>query len=282
MTVTISNYNILVAESERGMLSCLVNQIKTSKETQVIVTGPMARNLYWEDTKEFEKMLKQAFDSDIAEKECSYCGTTVLKETADCPNCGKEVFDTYITGSDWNYFGPPHNPSQKAIIESLDSFANKIKHEPRTPHIYIGATYEKDVVRRLFFPAPSHSYRCGVYVLGITEEPLTHLNAIYKAVGGMPHMTGNITFIFSTSDKSVTSQFKRRLAIAQERQEDIQKLTLLYFDYLENIKWLEPEYRKSADRKFIRNIKRTLKKEIIPKLYPKKLFPEMKPWWRIL
>ena len=280
MTVTISNYNVLVAESERGMLKCLVQQIKTSKETQVIVTGPMARNLYWEDTKEFEKMLKQAFDSDIAEKECSYCGTTVHKETADCPNCGKEVFDSYITGSDWVYFGPPYNPSQKAIIESLDSFANTIKHEPRTPHIYIGPTYEKEVVKRLFFHSISHSYKCAVYVLGINEEPLTHLNTISRAVGGMPHMTGNITSILSTSDKSVTDQFKRRLAIAEDRQEDIRELTLLYFNYLEHVKWLEPGYRKSVDRKFIRNVKKTLKKEIIPKLYPKKLFPEMKAWWR--
>jgi len=269
-------------ESERSVLKCLVKQIKASNETQVLVTGPMVRNVYWEDTKEFERMLNQIVESDMDEMECSYCGTVVLQKDVDCPNCGKRVFDSEITGSGWNYFGPPYDPSRKAIIESLDSFANTIKHEPRTPHIYIGPANEKDVVRRLFFPVPLHSYSCGVYVLGINEEPLTHLNAISKAVSGIPHMTGNITSILSTSDKSVTDQFKRRLAIAQDRQEDIRELTLLYFNYLENIKWLEPENRKSVDRKFIHNVKKTLKKEVIPKLYPKKLFPEMKvrPWWR--
>jgi hypothetical protein len=277
-----SNYNALVADSERGVLKCLVNGIKISKEMQVLVTGPSARNLYWNDTKEFEAMLKQAFESDIADMKCSYCGTVVLKKDLDCPNCGKEVFDSYITGLGWKYFGPPYNPSRNAIIECLDSFANTIKHEPKTPHIYIGPANEKELVKRLFFPSPSQSYRCGIYVLGIHEEPLTHLNTISRAVGGMPHMTGSITSIFSTSDKSVTDQFKRRLAIADDRGEDIRELTLLYFKYLENIKWLEPEYRKTVDRKFIRNVKKTLKKEIIPKLYPKKLFPEMKvrPWWR--
>jgi hypothetical protein len=282
MNVTMSNYNVLIADSERDVLKCLLSGIKTSKETQVLVTGPSARNLYWKDTKEFEAMLKQAFESDISEKKCSYCGTIVLKKDADCPNCGREVFDSFIAGSDWNYFGPPYNPSRSAIIESLDSFANTIKHEPRTPHIYIGPTYEKEVVKRLFFPSPSQSYRCGIYVLGIYDEPLTHLNTISRAAGGMPHMTGSITSIFSTSDKSVSDQFKRRLAIAHERKEDNRELSLLYFKYLENIKWLEPEYRKSVDRKFTRNIKKTLKKEIIPKLYPKKLFPEMKvrSWWR--
>jgi hypothetical protein len=277
-----SNYNVLVTDSERGVLKCLVNGIKTSKEMQVLVTGPNVRNIYWKDTKEFKAMLKQAFESDISEKKCSYCGTIVLKKDMDCPNCGKEVFDSYITGSDWNYFGPPYNPSRSAIIESLDSFANTIRHEPLTPHIYIGPTYEKEVVKRLFFPSPSQSYRCGIYVLGIHEEPLAHLNTISRAASGMPHMTGSITSIFSTSDTSVTNQFRRRLTIAQDRQEDIKELTLLYFKFLENIKWLEPEYRKTVDRKFIRNVKKSLKKEIIPKLYPKKLFPEMqlKPWWR--
>jgi hypothetical protein len=278
MSVNISNHNVFITESETSILKCLVNQIKALKVTQVLVTGPMARNLYWKDTKEFERMLNQTVESDTDEKKCSYCGTVVLKKNIDCHNCGKEVFNAHTASTGWSFFGPPYNPSHKAINESLDSFANTLKHEPRTPHIYIGPTDEKEVVKRLFFPSPLHSYKCAIYLLGINEEPLIHLNTISRAVSRLPQRNGIIASIFSISDVSITDQFKRRIAIAQERQEDIRKLTLLYFRYLENIKWLEPESINSTNKKFIRKVKKSLKKEIIPMLYPQKYFPEMKPW----
>ena len=282
MNVTISKHNVFVVESEKDVLKCLAKQIITSKASQVLVTGPMAGHPYWEDRKEIDNLLSSTIDSSTTDKKCAFCGTFVLQEAVLYPECGKGLFDADINGLRWNYFGPPYSPSRLAIKESLDSFANTIKFEPRLPHIYIGPTYEEEVIKRLFFPSLSHPYKCAVYVLGIYEDPITHLNTISKAVSGLPHMTGNITSIFSTSDKSVTNQFKRRLAIAHDRQEDIRGLILLYFKFLESIKWLAPENRKSADRKFIRNVKKTLKKEIIPKLYPKELFPEMKvkPWWR--
>lgn len=280
--MTIFKHNVFVVESERSVLKCLVKQIETSIETQILVTGPISGNPHWEDRKEIENLLNSTIESTSTDKKCGFCETIVLKETAVCPECRKGLLDADNTGLRWNYFGPPYSPTRLAIKESLDSFTNTIKFEPRTPHIYIGPTYEEDVVKRLFFPSSSHPYKCAVYVLGIYEDPLTHLNTISKAVSGLPHMTGSITSIFSTSNKSVTNQFKRRLVIAQEKQEDIRELTLLYFKLHESMKWLEPGYRKSADRKFIRNVKKTLKKEVIPKLYPKELFPErkVKAWWR--
>lgn len=282
MTTAVNNYNVFVMESEYSVLDCLVEQIKTSKETQVIVTGPMVRNLYWKDTKGFKTLLKQTFNSEITTKQCSHCGTVVLKKNAECPYCGKKVFDVFITGSDWQYFGPPYNPSRKAIIDSLDSFANTIKHEPRLPHIYIGPIYKEEVVKRLFYPNPSQSYKCGVYILGIYEEQIKYLNTISRAVSGLPHMTGSITCIFSISDHSIADQFRRRIRIAKERQEDIRELTFLYFKYKEDTRLLELQYRKPADKKLIRDIKNNLRKEVIPKLYPKKYFPEMqlKAWWK--
>lgn len=275
-------HNVCIVESERSVLECLVKQIKTSNSTQVLVTGPASGNQFWKDQKEIDNLLSTSVLSGATDRRCSFCGNILNNGTEICQKCRRKLSDTANTSFRWNFFGPPYSPSRLAIKKSLDSFANTIKFEPRTPHIYIGPTYEKDVVKCLFFPSSSYRYKCGVYVLGIFEDPLTQLNTISKAVSGLPHMIGNITSIFSISDKSVTNEFKRRLVIARERKEDIRELTLLYFKFIENMKWLQPGKRKSADRKLIRNVKKTLKKDVIPKLYPKKLFPQMKlsPWWK--
>ena len=163
------------------------------------------------------------------------------------------------------------------MIESIVSFSDAIKEEPQSRHMYIGPTYEDDVVERVFFPHPSHNYSCAIYILGIYKEAaLAHLKTISQSVAGHPHMSGKIISIYCTVD--ITNQFKRRLDMAKDRNEDIQHLTLLYFELQELIKILDH----STDKQFIREIEKKMSLEIIPQLFPKELFPDsiVKPWWK--
>ena len=275
-------HNVCIVESEKSVIECLVKQIKTSNTTQVLVTGPSSGYPFWKDQKEIDNLLSTPFESGTIDSKCGYCGNILVGAKEICPKCRNKLPDADNICFNWKFFGPPYSPSRLAIKNSLETFANTIKFEPRTPHIYLGPTYEKDVVKSLFFPSSSYPYKCAVYVLGFYEDPLSQLNTISKAVNGRPHMTGNITSIINISDKSVTNEFKRRLVIARERKEDIRDVTLLYFKYLECLRCLQPGNSKSNDKKFIRNVRTTLKKEIIPKLYPKKFFPHTKlnRWWK--
>ena len=280
--MTTFEHNVYIVESEGSALECLVKQIKTSNATQVLVTGPASGYPFWKDQKEIDKLLCTSLESTTNNSKCGYCGNSIVKAIKICPKCRKKLSDTDKTCFHWKFFGPPFSPSRLAIKNSLDSFANTIKFEPRTPHMYVGPTYERDVVKRLFFPSSSYPYKCAVYVLGIYDEPLTQLDTISKSVSGRPRMFGNVTSIIYLSDKSVTNEFKQRLVIAKKRKEDIRELTLLYFKYLESMRLLQPGNRKLTNKKFIRNVKKTLKKEVIPKLYPRKFFPHINlgPWWK--
>jgi hypothetical protein len=274
-------HNVLVVQSDSEALKCLVSQIKSSDAIQVLVTGPMAGDLFWEDREEIDQMLKPTMENKPTEKRCAICGKTLSREAIACPTCGKGIFDADISGSGWTFFGPPYAPTRDDLREAIASFACSISREPQSRHIYLGPAYEGDVVYFLFLHE-AQSYTPAVYILGLYDDPFTHLNRISQCFGDPPRVSGDIISIYSTSDRLVTDQFKRRLAIAQDANEDLRELSLLYFRFIELIKWLGPDYRESSDKKFIRNIERTLDNEILPLLFPKHLFPETqpKPWWR--
>ena len=233
-----AKYNVLIVKSDQEVLESLTTQLKESTATQVLVTGLAAGNVYREHKADLESAL----------------------------------------GSGWMLFGAPYGSTQEKMRESLRSFAEAIRVDSSSRHLYVGLTNEDDVVECLFFATSSQTYSCAIYVLGLYEDPLTHLNAISQALNAPTRVSGEITSIYSTSDRFVTGQFKERLAIAKDRREDIRNLSLLYFKFVE----LMRSRRESADKDFIRNVERTLKKEIIPNLFPDELFPEtkVKPWWK--
>ena len=92
-------------------------------------------------------------------------------------------------------------------------------------------------------------------------------------------MPGDVTSIYSTS--RITDQFKRRLAVARERNEDVRRLTLSYFRLQDGIFFLDAASKGSVDKQLIRNVEKTLEAEVAD-LFPEELFPKakVKPWWR--
>jgi hypothetical protein len=231
-----------IIDSREDVLGTLFDKINRGGETQILVTGPLAADIYQ--------------DQGI-------------------------ILQNHL-GNNWEISGSPYAPTAEVLREKIRSFSVAVKSQPQIRHIYVGLTNEGDVTEYLFFESDKGPYSCSIYVLGIYEDHFTFLRNIIETFGERPRMKGQINVLYSLDDYQINDKFRKRISIANDRNEDIGYLSLLYFQYKDIQRYMHPIKPDENDKVLIKNSEKFLTKNIFPTLFPKDLFPEMaiRSWWK--
>lgn len=165
----------------------------------------------------------------------------------------RETFSSAL-GERWDFSFPPNAPTWEQNQQGILGFSKKIQEDAAAPRIGIFISPPDFIERNLFLPSKSGPYSAAIYVLGLSQSPISDMEH-YRKILLRPHIQSPWVECIFSSDNN-----KLRIKEQEEIEKALDEHTGLGEILPRILRNLEAEFAGLAARDFEEKTKK-IKKE---------------------